>query len=198
MAREFSKTRMYVWACVKNFLDHFENKQTKTLIELGCGNGKNLLYAINHGYMSENIHGIDNSESLVNICIKQGLNVSIDDILLIDTTQKYDIVLCVAVLHHLKTHIDRMDAFKNIMSICKDNGSILLTIWSYETEGAKKPREFTKGDNIVMWNNREERFYYIFDKSDWIDFLELNKKIYNFEYKLLWEEQNWVTVIRKN
>ena len=82
---------------------------------------------------------------------------------------------------------DRMDAFKNIMSICKDNGSILLTIWSYETVGARKPREFTKGDNIVMWNNREERFYYIFDKSDWIDFLELNKKIYNFEYKLLWE-----------
>ena len=200
-ANEFSKTRGYIWPCVKYYLDKNANKNN-SLIELGCGNGKNLKYAINNGYNIDNTLGIDNSNSLTNICYKLGLNVILGDICNLNfINQQFDNVLCIAVLHHLSTDKLRQCAFHNLYKLCKKGGSIIITVWSFESEWlgitCKYKRKFTPGDNIIYWKHRDERYYYIFTQEMLITFIENEKLLLDFTYTIEWEEQNWVITILK-
>jgi alkylated DNA repair protein alkB family protein 8 len=198
-ANEFSKTRGYVWPCVKNYL-HKNAAQNNTLIELGCGNGKNLKYAISNGYNIDNTIGIDNSNSLINICNQIGLNVILGDICNINfINTQFNNVLCIAVLHHLSTDKNRQTALHNLYNLCKKGGNIIITVWSYETEymgdKSKYKREFLPGDNIIYWKKMDERYYYIYTREMLITFIENAKRLLDFTYKIEWEEQNWVITI---
>ena len=200
-ADEFSKTRGYIWPCVKHYLDKNADKNN-SLIELGCGNGKNLKHAINNGYNIDNTLGIDNSNSLTNICNKLGLNVILGDICNLNfINRQFDNVLCIAVLHHLSTEQLRVRAFHNIYNLCKKGGNIIITVWSFESEWlgntCKYKRQFTPGDNIIYWKHRDERYYYIFTREMLITFIENAKQLLDFTYTLEWEEQNWVITILK-
>jgi SAM-dependent methyltransferase len=200
-AEEFSKTRGYVWSCVKKYLQTNTSK-TNTLIELGCGNGKNLKYAINNGYDIDNTIGIDNSNSLINICNRSGLHVILGDICNVSfLNTQFDNVLCIAVLHHLSTDKLRVRAFHNLYKLCKKGGSIIITVWSFESEWfgnvSKYKRNFTPGDNIIYWKHIDKRYYYIFSREMLITFIENAKEILHFTYTLEWEEQNWVITIFK-
>ena len=200
-ANDFSKTRGYVWPCVKKYL-HDNIGQNSTLIELGCGNGKNLKFAISNGYNIDNTIGIDNSNSLIKICNYAGLNVILADICNVNFINiQFDNVLCIAVLHHLNTNKLRQLALHNLYKLCKIGGSILITVWSYECEWnknvSKYKRKFIPGDNIIYWKHQDERYYYIYTHEILIKFIENAKKELNFEYTLEWEEQNWVITIFK-
>lgn len=200
-ANEFSKTRGYIWPCVKQYLDRYAY-QYNSLIEVGCGNGKNLNYAINNGYNIDNTIGIDNSNSLINICNKSELNVILGDICNLSFINiEFDNVLCIAVLHHISTYELRQLAFKNLYQLCKKGGSIIITVWSFESEWlgnvSKYKRNLIPGDNIILWKNTDERYYYIFTRDVLIEFIENQKKILNFTYNLEWEEHNWIITIIK-
>ena len=41
--KSFDTSRVRIWNNVKNFLN--ENSSSKTLLDCGCGNGKNMVYA---------------------------------------------------------------------------------------------------------------------------------------------------------
>ena len=169
---------------------------------MGCGNGKNLKYAISNGYNIDNTIGIDNSNSLINICNYAGLNVILADICNVNfINMQFDNVLCIAVLHHLSTDIQRQIALNNLYRLCKKGGTIIITVWSYETEYMNDistyKRQFTPGDNIIYWKHRDERYYYIYTREMLITFIENAKQKLDFEYTLEWEEQNWVITILK-
>ena len=74
IAIEFSETRAYVWQCVKDFTKFINcsNKEHESFIlEIGCGNGKNMEY-LNKNIDSEcNVIGIDNCENFIEICKKK-------------------------------------------------------------------------------------------------------------------------------
>ena len=200
-AEEFSKTRGYIWECVKKYLDCNASK-TNTLIELGCGNGKNLKYAINNGYDIDNTIGIDNSNSLINICNRSGLNVILGDICNVSFLNiQFDNVLCIAVLHHLSTEKLRVCAFENLYKLCKKGGSIIITVWSFESEWlgnvSKYKRNFGPGDNIIYWKHIDKRYYYIFSREMLITFIENAKTQLHFAYTIEWEEHNWIITIFK-
>ena len=200
-AEEFSKTRGYIWKCVKHYLDS-NAYQNHTLIELGCGNGKNLKYAIKNGFNIDNTIGIDNSNSLINICNRSGLNVVLGDICNVSFINiQFDNVLCIAVLHHVPTDDLRTCALHNLHNLCKKGGTIIITVWSYESEymghSGKYKRNFTPGDNTIYWKHNDERYYYIYTREALIIFIENAKRILNFTYTLEWEEQNWVITIMK-
>ena len=172
------------------------------MIEVGCGNGKNLKYAINNGYNIDDTIGIDNSNSLINICNHVSLNVILGDICNVSfINTEFDNVLCIAVLHHLSTDKNRQIALNNLYKLCKKGGTIIITVWSYETEYMNNistyKRQFTAGDNIIYWKKRDERYYYIYTREMLIIFIENAKQQLDFEYTLEWEEQNWVITIFK-
>jgi 2-polyprenyl-3-methyl-5-hydroxy-6-metoxy-1,4-benzoquinol methylase len=195
IAHEFDKTRYKIWPVVRRFLEE-KGGEGFSVYEFGCGNGKNLLYAKELGMI---VSGSDVCEELVIVCQEKGLcEVSVFDLCSKDIVcGSYDMVLCIAVLHHLKTHEERLEACLRCIQTCKVGGSVLLTVWSHETHDAKRPKKFTVGDNIVPWKKKDgsyvDRFYYIYTHDEIINFMELVVASSNnsIKYSIEWEEQNW-------
>jgi hypothetical protein len=62
---------------IVGFIKHIANGN-ENLLDCGCGNGKNMLYANSLGYTSE---GFDITDNLLYICHNKGLNVFYQDVL---------------------------------------------------------------------------------------------------------------------
>ena len=194
IAQEFSKTRGYVWPCVKRFLNENRSKNSKVL-EAGCGNGRNLIYAKDLGYSS--VEGFDICPNLVDICQSRGLDVRLGNILE-PIENKYDIILSIAVIHHLDTDEKRRQAIQLLIDAMKPGASLILTFWSYEKGESKIQKDFVLGDNIVPWKTRDgmsvvsNRYYYVYNE-------ELLRKMlghFSIQYEIYWEEQNWIVIIK--
>jgi len=215
IANDFSKTRAYVWNCIKLFINNCE--KDKTIIEIGCGNGRNLDYALQKGFNKQNIYAMDACEEFIEIVKKKynstiGLIQNINDIYL---HKKYDYLLCVAVIHHLKTDEERFNAIVDCYNLINSGGSGIFTTWSYETNFTlsngdklitKKPKTFEKGDNIVGWNINgrkktspiAERYYYIYTEHKWYELWQKFIKLFPLaKISISWEEQNWITIVQK-
>lgn len=206
-AYEFSKTRTRPWRCVETFL---ASRSPSTLLDAGCGNGRNLVAADLAGFESE---GFDVCPEFVQICKERKLNVFVGDIESTENpiTKSYNNVICVAMLHHLRSDESRQLALQRLFDALNPGGSLLFTVWSFESEGARFPKEFVVGDNIVPWKSQNsqnsqqgseskaDRYYYIYDKRHldlFLDrFLAANLSAV---VNVSWEEQNWNVEIKKN
>ena len=163
IAQEFSNSRSYSWSWVTNFVESFP--KGSMIYDIGCGSGRNM------NYESYNFIGIDNCEEFVKISRKKGYNVVQSNMTSIPLHDKScDGLMCVAAFHHLSTRKRRIDALCEMKRLIRDNGRILISVWS-KTQPAKTRRVFEHyGDTMVPWkkNNDEihDRYYYIFKKDE--------------------------------
>jgi ubiquinone/menaquinone biosynthesis C-methylase UbiE len=193
---EFSKTRYTVWDAVKVFLDDIS--PNTVLADIGCGNGKNMLYRKD----ITNI-GMDICENFVKICCERMLNVTHGSILNIPfDTNIADNTICIAVIHHLKTVEERILAISELIRITKPGGHIMIYVWCFEQD-AKSKRQFKTQDEMVSFKNRDGeilsyRYYHLYIQG------ELEKEInmvnnYNFVIEKSFKDRNnYVCVIKKN
>ena len=228
ISKVFDNSRVRIWNNVKQFLiddgDANRIRNTNTLLDCGCGNGKNMIYAQSLGYHSE---GFDISNNLLDICKNKGLDVYYQDVLNLKITKKYNKIISIAVLHHLQTFEEQIAAIKILCDCLDNNGKLLVSFWSKEKTledikeyridcqgsqgGQDSPgitandvrsksdsRDFVAGPNYVSWKlDREniiQRFYYI---HDYKSIQELAKNI-NVKYTISWEQQNWFILFTKN
>ena len=192
IANEFSDTRYRPWTCVESFLDNLE--KDKIIGDIGCGNGKNMLYRkdlINYG--------CDFSKELVKICLKQNLNVIEGDILNIPyKDNSFDYTLCIAVIHHLSTIDKRIKSINELIRVTKPGGKILILVWALEQESNSK-RKFTKQENYVDWKNKSKqllgkRYYYVFKENELENLVSsINVKI----VKSFYEKGNHGVILEK-
>jgi len=158
IAKHFDKTRYKKWNSIKDFLSTI-NKEDY-IIEVGCGNGKNLIDLENPKL------GIDFVEEFVEICNKKNiptilgnnLNLPIKD-------NQSDITLSVAVIHHFSTNEKRLQAIKELIRITKPNGKIFISVWDINN-----PRfNISSQDNLIKWNFNNQiyyRYYYFFQHQE--------------------------------
>ena len=132
IAKRFDITRAYVWPCVKRFLEMCLSNPNTTVFEAGCGNGRNLIYAKELGYTT--VEGMDICPEFVDIRCKKNLDVYLGDILE-PMNKKYDVILSVAVIHHLDTESKRLSAIRNLINGLLPGGVLFITVWSFENEG---------------------------------------------------------------
>ena len=200
IAHEFSKTRTRPWRCVETFL---ASHPASTLLDAGCGNGRNLIAASCAGFDAE---GFDICPEFVDICRARKLNVYVGNIESPENpiTKTYDAILCIAMLHHLRGAESRQKALQRMYDALNPDGTLLLTVWSYESMGARFPKAFQVGDNIVPWKSmkdgtsQSDRYYYIYDRAHLDTFLEAFCLINpSAHIVVLWEEQNWNIEISK-
>lgn len=152
IADEFDQTRQKVWNCVKLFLDNL--KVNTSCLEIGCGNGKNMLYRDDI-----NFTGIDFSDSFIKICKKKELDVIHGDMIdLPFSDNTYDNSISVAVLHHLYKKEDRIKALKEQIRVTKKNGLIFILVWCFKQE--KNKRAFKTNDEMVPWKSKNGKIYY--------------------------------------
>lgn len=190
IANSFNKTRVKVWPCVSNFLDSMQGIG----LEVGCGNGKNMLYRTDL-----DIYGIDICPIFVKLCQESGLNVIEGTMTNLPyKNSSFDFVYCIAALHHLISQDLRIKAIQEMIRVCKPDGFIFILVWAFEQEPDSK-HKFMEQDVLVPWKDSLEtkyRFYHVYKEH------ELENEVYSASKDVLvkqtmYEKGNWGIVIQK-
>jgi len=201
IAEDFSVTRVSIWDGVAQFLDRIPSGST--VIDLGCGNGKNIKRQDLEWY------AVDQSKGFLNICenkfkdwenppvIKEGniMEIPLDN-------KIADYLICVATFHHLSTVEHRLMCLKEIKRVLKGGGKGLITVWAREFEKGfawEKQVEKQGGgqDILIPWKGtqqkggvqprKEYRYYHFFKKPEIIKYIET----YFIIEKIWFENNNW-------
>lgn len=205
ISKEFDDSRIRVWNNVQKFL--ITNDNNKKLLDVGVGNGKNIIFANDYNY---NCIGIDISTNLLNICINKSLEVYKKDILELNSNDYgvFDKIICIAVIHHLNSIELQKKAILNMINCLNKNGSLLISVWSYEKninnenmKNKKDYRDFSLGSNWVEWKsknglNRIDRYYYIHNYDTFNKMLSEISDLIPIQYNICWEKQNWFCNIK--
>jgi ubiquinone/menaquinone biosynthesis C-methylase UbiE len=192
IAYDFSNTRYKIWNSVKDFIDTIKIDDIN--IDVGCGNGKNMLYR-----KELNFVGIDICENFVKICKSRNLNVDIGNILNINYPDNhFNNIICIAVIHHLD-YISRIKAIQELFRICKSNGKIMIYVWSFQQPENSK-RKFNSHDEMVPYKlkNGETyyRYYHLYDKYELEN--EINSSNINVDIiSSIYENGNYCVILKK-
>ena len=190
IANEFSNTRYRPWSCVESFL----NKILSGSIvgDIGCGNGKNM-------YRTDcNFEGCDISKNLVDICIEKGLRVREGNVLNLPfEDNSFDHVICIAVLHHIYSEVERKKAIKELQRVTKKGGQIMILVWAFEQDQTSK-KKFSEQDVLIPWRNKQrvimsERYYHLFRKNELESLVDDQTIILHSFYEM----SNWGMILSK-
>ncbi len=194
IAKEFSNSRYRVWSGVKKFLDLLPINTTNG--DIGCGNGKNMMYRTDISFT-----GYDISDELIKICLERNLNVHKGNILNLPITDNYfDNTISIAVIHHLEKQEDRIKALSELLRITKPRGKILVYVWSFLQDNTSY-HKFTQQDTFVSFKNKDgivfNRFYHLYVEGELEYEINTLKSIYNFTIESYNEKNNWYCIINK-
>lgn len=192
IANDFSNTRHTMWRSVKKFLG--EIKDDLNVLEVGCGNGKNMYYT------NINITGIDNCLEFVKICQNNGLNayhMSAIDLKFKDNS--YDAVFSIAVIHHITSQERRKKCVMEMLRVCKIGGDIMIEVWDRTSDKYKNTNN--NGDELVNFTNSDgtthQRYYHFFDKDEFIDIVNIENGEYKLHGTIYNEKDNWIFIGKK-
>jgi alkylated DNA repair protein alkB family protein 8 len=167
----FSNTRYKAWDTFEEFVKTLDTKSK--IIELGCGNGKNLIYLQKQGF--NDLTGVDNCEELLKICRDscigetKFINFDVcDENFTTHITNNYDVVICIAVLHHIPSQQRRETLIKNIRNISHSNTKILLTVW--KATGKNNSSELIEFKNPIT-NTKSKRYIHSFTEKELIELI---------------------------
>jgi len=194
IAHQFNHTRISIWGIVKKFLDDIPSKSN--VLEIGCGNGKNMLYRDDLIFQ-----GIDISEKQFEICKRKGLQVQVSSMCNLPFEDNlFDYQICVATYHHLDNDIDRQKALKEMYRTLKKGGYVLITVWSMTQEIDSKFK-FTSSDELVPWLSKDDgntylRYYHIYREGELEEEIKRLCPEFNIE-SIDYELGNWAIVLYK-
>ena len=179
IAKHFSNTRKLRWDWVDKFLYNIPNNNL--VYDIGCGNGRNM--ELKH----LNFIGIDNCYNFLQICREKNLNVIYSNITKLPfKNNSADALICIAVFHHLASPKQRIKALLEMNRVLKNNGTILISVWSINQPPKTKKNFKYYGDNIVLWNSYGsiyERYYYIFALKEINQlFIDAGFNVISYEY----------------
>ena len=203
IAAQFDVTRKkYIWPELAKVLSGL--KDGDSLLDVGCGNGRLIE---NLGNKNISYLGVDNSEELIKLAKINypEQNFKVLDILKLETlTQKFDLVISVAVLHHLPSQELRLEALKKLKSVTTPGGQIIFSVWKlwsnkkyqkYLWQNIWQKLTFKSnldfGDLLFPWKNNRgeavsERYYHAFTKRGLKRLLNLaglkNCKLYSDQH----------------
>lgn len=155
VASQWAGTRYKAWPEVDKFLVA-NCKKNDLVAEIGCGNGKNLPPAISSS-QSPVVIANDVSLPLCEIASLQypQAEVQAADIVQIPLRDSiFDIVLCIAVLHHLSTPERRQKAVDECMRIVRPGGLALFFAWAQEQAEGVSGHEFDHQDVFVPFHQK--------------------------------------------
>jgi alkylated DNA repair protein alkB family protein 8 len=151
IAQKFSDTRFKPWPNVLEFV--LATPPGSILIDVGCGNGKNLGRLDKSAGILE--IGCDRSVELLRIAAQRQLPVVACDMLQLPFRAGVaDRVICIAVLHHLSTAERRLEALRQMFRLLRPGtGRMLVYVWS--TEFAKSEIAKGRADPSVLGGEAE-------------------------------------------
>ena len=195
IADAFDKTRYSVWNFVHQFL---ENKSNLYGLDIGCGNGKNLVYPAN-------MVGVDNCLRFLQIIKAKHPTLKLihaNCLKMPFADESFDYVMAVSVFHHLSDESRRIDAIVEMVRVLRKGGEGIFNLWSYEHQERRKFNQ--KGDTFVPWvsktnsENVYQRYYYIYDYTNVLHLMSnVCNRVQLDDITIVNERGNWVVRFRK-
>ncbi|MEI6835292.1 MAG: class I SAM-dependent methyltransferase [Candidatus Falkowbacteria bacterium] len=210
IAAQFDATRKkYIWPELSRVLGGLEDGDS--ILDVGCGNGRLLENLKNKKLF---YLGVDSSKELIELAKINypGSDFKVADILELNKTisKKFNLVISVAVLHHLPSQKLRLQALEQLKFLAAPHGQIIFSVWRL-WDNKKYRRYLFKniwqkiifksgldfGDLLFPWKNNQgeaisERYYHAFTKSGLRRLLKAAKFRH---YKLYSDQHNYWVVI---
>jgi len=144
IAKDWFKKRTKPFRQIANELESLSNLKKGKILEIGCGNCRNLLIFAKKGF---ECYGIDFSNEMIKyaeeFCRSNNINVNLK----IANAEKlpfkdnyFDYALFIAVLHHVE---NRDKALSELKRVLKKDGTALITVWNkWQSRFLFKPKEY--------------------------------------------------------
>lgn len=178
IAQSFSETRERPWPGFALLKKYFNKK--KDVLDIGCGNGRTADFFEYKSYT-----GIDISKNLVELAKKRhnkkNVRFDIGNFTDLPSSKKFDLVVSIAVFHHLPSQSLRKRALKNVHLTLKDNGIFIFSVWNL-FQKKYRPQKivallrsiftfgiFHRRDLLIPWKkglHKRERYYYAFKENE--------------------------------
>jgi len=193
-AESFSDTRKEIWEKeIAKFVEQI--KPGNLILDLGCGNGR-LVESLRFKVIGFKYLGIDSSKKLIKMNqdkyqittsrssgTRNDINCSVSqresqrvsvyfevgDGLNLKYKDKFDYIICNAVLHHIPSEELQIKFLKNIYSALKPGGKILISVWNrlqkkyWKYLISNKIKGMGIFDTLVPWKKSGEfRYIHIF------------------------------------
>jgi len=214
IAKLFAQTRQYLWDDLMSFLTY--TKDNQKILDIGCGTGR--LYHLFKKIQGIDYIGIDQSEGQIREAQKDfpENNYIVGEMTTLPFENEiFDVVFCIATLHHLPDEMTRLQAIREMKRVLKKGGYICMTNWNLFSHTAQKTAKSGKylvkneHDFIIPWKSPEgvmlaERYYHGFSLEELEDlYIKAGLKIVEQYYSKKGEisdikkGHNIVTVLQK-
>lgn len=135
-ADDFSATRQRLQPGVVQVLDAVQ--LNSRILDLGCGNGQLAAYLIERGFVGS-YTGIDSAQKLINIALDLKIphtsfhqaDLSLSDWDAPFSGQKFDYLVCFAVMHHLPGKELRVSFLKKVHDLLLPGGRFIHSNWQF-------------------------------------------------------------------
>jgi tRNA (uracil-5-)-methyltransferase TRM9 len=185
IAAEFDATRYKPWPQTMAFVNGLP--EHGTILDLGCGNGRNVQYlaSVHRGFR---IIGLDFSSRMLNLAkgkldrmlTDSSIEFVLGDIIKLPfASSSLNGAIFVAALHHLPTHAQRLAALLELERCLRPRAQAFISVWDFEqerfanelkTQLAASPHDHEFGDVLVPWTGKRgkihQRFYHLFYKDE--------------------------------
>lgn len=186
IAEQFSQTRQKpLWPELQEIIRQLPI--SGALLDIGCGNGR-LLEVLKKRPLTSYV-GLDASSKLLAIAAQQypadswpfSIEWRLGDLLDAPTEQRFNIVCCIAALHHLPSKNYRRLAAKNLAAWLKPGGYLVVSVWSLWRQPKYWPKliaslclslvsQLEPGDLLFNWGKQKtsgrQRYYHAFSSRE--------------------------------
>lgn len=170
-AQTFSKSRIdHPWPELDYLIRVMEKSGVKSVLDIGCGNGRFIEQIQNSKFKIQNYRGLDNSSVMIEEAQKlhPGYDFAVFDMLSLwvnTSAHHFEAILLLASFHHLETREDRLQVLRDMRQFLSPGGQIMMTNWNLRDQ----PR-YTKsqrGDSdYAIKIGKHERYYHGFTMGE--------------------------------
>lgn len=177
-AIDFNESRNYYWQGFTEILRFLKPIGSMSVLDVGCGNGRL------GQFLQENLHdtlleytGIDSNPKLLEFAQEKLSDVSprleqrdiVTSLINGDdfaTNQRYDLVVCLGVFHHIPTFGLRLALLKKLLSKLNQNGILIISFWQFlsiprlEKKIVKTDYPLEENDFILDWKRGKNALRY--------------------------------------
>lgn len=179
-ASDFSATRSSGGINLLHILPYLS--EGVKLLDLGCGNGR-LAQRLDHEKNSLSYVGIDTTAALIELAQAARLkhvtalfrigDISQRDWIKLVPNVPFDLIVALAVLHHIPSMELRTRVLQDIRGLLKPDGKLLLTNWKFDANDRLKKKivpwsavgidesSLESGDALITWQRGGSGYRYV-------------------------------------
>ncbi|MCU0653130.1 MAG: class I SAM-dependent methyltransferase [Candidatus Pacebacteria bacterium] len=184
-AESFSQTRNYLPEITKAFFAG-RVKADDRVLDSGCGNGRFYPFFKEAGAVYA---GIDNSEKLIAIAKEKypEADFTVGDVLKIPFGEnEFDMMISMAVLHHIPSKSYREQFFKEAWRVLKPGGFLVVAVWDLRPQALLRAKQWKRlaafgktqirivagsekldiGDFYIPWQSKYRRYHHVFTVAE--------------------------------